>query len=371
MLSEEAANQNISTAVERIGIVVDRLEQASAGASPRLVAKIAPALDQAVNALKSLAEIEKSRAETRKIRAEEERSRYDLKHIAKHERSDARQRYVGMLTPVITTLVLVLTLLAQTWQFSQSERDKENAAEDSRWSAAVKTISETAKMSPIAIELNPFLKSKRYAEDARRTAVQALVSTQDSIVFADLFREAFVPVDWKNLGAVLQLDRALGPQLGKLYDKTYDPKTQTNNNSLLTPEETQKLEYITSALLDISRAVTPLLTDVRPPNQEVDLRGTWFRDCNWSGVNLRNANIENLDLRYAILKGADLSGITSFKGVYLYRTAWWEANRISPALLEHLIQKWPYQDGFTYGPSDVEITRQEYNDAIARLTTIK
>ena len=225
-------------------------------------------------------------------------------------------------------------------------------------------------MSPIAVALNPFLKSKRYAEPAKRTVVQALVGTRDSLVFADLFRQAFVPVGWKNLEGVLQLDRALGPRLGKLYQKTYDPKTKTNNDDLLSPEEREQLDYFTSALSDISLAVTPLLRGPRPTGQNLDLRGTWFKDCDWSGVNLRGANIQDLDLRYAILNGADLSEITSFNGVYLYRTAWWQAKRISRELLEYLIKNWPYEEG-AYGPTDVVILPEEYGEALARLRTNK
>jgi len=75
-------------------------------------------------------------------------------------------------------------------------------------------------------------------------------------------------------------------------------------------------------------------------------------------------------LRYAILNGADLSEITSFNGVYLYRTAWWQAKRISRELLEYLIKNWPYEEG-AYGPTDVVILPEEYGEALARLRTNK
>jgi Pentapeptide repeats (8 copies) len=358
---------DISPAVDRVQKSVEKIEEAIQKGDPTALGELTPALTQSIETLKSLTEIEKSRAETLKLSAEEAKTRYDLAHAAKHERSEARQRYATILGSVVTTMMLIVTLGFQAYQFRRSEEDKRVAAEDAQWSEAVKTVSQASKMSPIAIALSPFLKSKRYAEQAHKTAVQALVGTSDSIVFADLFREAFVPVDWKNLGAVLQLDRALGPRAGKLYTKTYDEKTQKNNNDLLTTEERQQLEYITAALSTIGTAVAPLLRASRPPGEELDLRGAWFQDADWSGADLHDAKIDNLDLRFSILKGADLSGIQSFNGIYLFGTAWWEAGRISPELLEHLVQAWPYKEGFGYGPQEAMVAPQQYSDAITRL----
>jgi hypothetical protein len=358
---------DISPAVDRVQKSIEKIEEAIQKADPTALAQLTPALTQSVEALKNLADIEKSCAETLKLNAEEAKTRYDLDHAAKHERSESRQRYATIVGSLVTTMMLIATLAFQAYQFRRSEQDKQLATEDTQWSDALKTVSQASKMSPIAIALSPFLKSKRYADQARNTAVQALVGTSDSIVFADLFREAFVPVDWKNLDAVLQLDRALGPRAGKLYAKTYDEKTQTNDNKLLTEEEHQQLDYITAALSTIGTAIAPLLKASRASGQELDLSGAWFQDADWSGADLHDAKIDNLDLRFSILKGADLSGIKSFNNIYLFGTAWWDAGRMSPELLEYLVHASPYKEGAKYGPSEIKIAPQQYSDAITRL----
>jgi hypothetical protein len=333
-------------------------------------AELALALEKATLALKSLSEIEKSQVEIRKLTTDEQKTRYDLDHASKQERLEGRQRYITLLTPIFTTLVLGLTLGLQTYQFVKTERDKQDALEDAQWSEAIKTVSQSGKLSPIAITLNPFLKSKRYADVARKTVVQVLTNTHDQ-VFADLFKEAFLPIDWGNLDTVLQIDRTLGPRIGVLYGKTYKPETRENDLKLLNDDEKQEYEYISSALPEISKAVVPLLKGPRPQGQSLDLRSTWFNNCDWSRVNLYGADIDNIDLRFAELGGADLGGITSFSGAELHGTAWWEASRISPELLEYLIRNSPYDAKTRYGMQYKLVSPQQYEDSISRLRSGK
>jgi hypothetical protein len=191
--------EHIRSVIGKLGELVEKTETVSA-------AELVQTLQQVIQVFKSLSEVEKSQAEIRKLQVDE-KIHYDLQHAARKERSEALQRYITLLTPLATTLVLGVTLLTQSYQFAKSEHDKQDAAEDTQWSESVKAISQSVKMSPVAIALNPFFKSKRYADVAKKTAVQALVSTHDYMVFRDLFRGAFVPMDWKNFDAVLQLDR--------------------------------------------------------------------------------------------------------------------------------------------------------------------
>ncbi len=378
------------TELEQIRKMAEELaEKAQQGTTP----EVALALEKITQAFKAPSEVEKSQAEIRKLAIDEQKARYDLDHASRQERVEGRQRYITILTPIATTLVLGFTLLSQTYQFVKSERDKQQALEDAQWSEAVKTVSQSAQLSPIAITLNPFLKSKRYADVARKTAVEALISTRDSTVFADLFKGAFVPMDWANLDTVLQLDRALGPRLGEIWHvRTERIKTKEPNDSnqadhghdeMQTPPpnrravdipkgEQQDYDYITSVLTEISVATAPLLKGPRPARQVVDLRSAWFLHCDWSGVNLYGADIQNIVLNNAILKGADLGGITSFNDVSFYYSAWWDAKRVSPQLLEYLIKKYPYDvndanEGYGPNSGDKRVSLKDYTDAIERL----
>jgi hypothetical protein len=334
----------------------------------------APDLEKATQAFKSLSEIEKTRAEISKLTAEEQKIRHDIENASKQERLEGRQRYITLLTPVFTTLVLGLTLGLQTYQFFRTERDKQEAAEDAQWSEAVKTVSqaEAGKMSPVALTLNPFLKSRRYADRARRTAFEVLSNTHDQ-VFADIFDEAFLPLDWGNLDTVLQIDRTLGKNVGPLYRKSWKPDERVNDiEHLLTDDERQEYKYSTDALYEIGKSVTPLLKGPRPQGQNLDLSSTWFVDCDWSEVNLYGANLVNFDLRGADLDGADLGGITSFGGAEIYYgTAWWDASRISPDFLDYLIRECPYDPTGRYGTKNKQVSRQQYEDAIKRLRSGK
>src|SRR5438094_9170668 len=133
-------------------------------------AELESALEKISQTAKVIADLEKSQAEIRKLTAEEQKARYDLEHASRTE----WRRTLTVVAPFAATLLVAVTLAVQTFQFFRSEKDKREASEDTQWSEAVKTLSQSAKLSPAVIVLNPFLKSKRYAEVARQTAVQLL-----------------------------------------------------------------------------------------------------------------------------------------------------------------------------------------------------
>jgi hypothetical protein len=315
-------------------------------------------LERITQIYKSLSEIDKAEAEIQKIAAEELKARHDLEQDSRQERSQVRERYVTLFTPLATTIVLCLTFVFQAYQFVKSERDKQDDAEDARWSSAVQTVSQEAKLSSIAITLNPFFKSKRYAAAARMTTIQALINMRDPIVSSELFSSAFEPMDWENLDTVLKLDRALGPRLNELYGKV-------NNHTMDSDDPEYKCKE--GLLEDISQAIGPLLKAPRPPKQQIDFRSAWFNHGDWSNVNLSGANMDNISIIYTDLKGADLSKITSFDGIYVFGTPWWEAKQISPELAQYLLRTYPYDPTEFYGTKEVQLTQKDYDDSLVRL----
>jgi pentapeptide repeat protein len=355
--------------IERSNVALDKLEAAIADSNPADAARFVSVLDQLLGGAKCLIEMEKAHCETRKLRVDEERARYDLANVTKHEKSERRQRYLTAAAPVATTLILALTLLTQTYQFAETERSKRMAAEDAQWADAVKTISTSAKMSPVAIALNPFLKSKRYADAAKKTAIQALASAQDSIAFTTLFRASFVPLEWSDFEAVVQLHRAIRPRLNAIYDKYYIPETKKYDESKLSDAEKQERDYLNDARTEIESALGQLLRARRDTTtHEVDLKGMALGYCDWPGVDLRKADIENADMQFVNLKGADLGAITSFESAYFYGTAWWEANRIGPELLAYLTKTYPLDSSVRYGHhNNIEVRKEDYDLALARL----
>jgi Pentapeptide repeats (8 copies) len=221
--------------------------------------------------------------------------------------------------------------------------------------------------SQATLEPNPEQKARVLATLPTQTVVQELATTRDPTIFAPLFKSAFVPVSWSNLDAVLQVDRILGSRLIELYVKSYNEETKENELKRLTEDEIKERDYLRNTIKDISSDVGPLLKGPRPAGQKLDLRRGCFGDCDWRGVNLYGANLDNFDMRSSNLKGADLGEVTSFQDMYMYRTAWWEAKRISPELLQYLLLNSPYEPANTYGPQEYRVSARDYEDSVARL----
>lgn len=332
------------------------------------VPDLASAVEKATGAMKLSSDLEKSRAELRKLALEEAKLSYENATAEKRQRSELLKGYAAVFAPFLTVLTLAVTVIVGGWEFRQTEKDKAAAAEDAQWADAIKVISQSSKLSPGVIALNPFLKSARYGALARDTAVQLLANSNDSALFTDLYGAAFVPVGWDNLAQVIRLDRALKARGSPLWEKTYDRKTDTNDPAKLTPEEKEIEKYVDGALSKICSQVGSILKG-RPSGTALDLSGARFWSCDWSGADVSGANIEGLDLASVDLRGASLAYIVHFEGAYFYNVPWWEAKNISPKLLEYLEHDpdCEYKEAKTYGPRGDKVSPQQYAVAIARL----
>jgi hypothetical protein len=318
-------------------VIATTIEKCENGSTP----EVADMTARAAEALKAIADIEQSRAEASKLKVEESKLRYELDHAPQHDRSQHANSYILLLTPILTTGILAATLVLQGYQFTQSERDKRIATEDAQWSLA-----------PSAVILNPFLKSDRYGKLARRTAIQLMVKSDDPLLFADLFRSAFQPLEWERLPEVLDLNRTLTQGFYQVA-----PLNQRNAS------QQSRYDYAVGAINALGPAVASLLRAPRPNSVSLSLTGTYFMDCDWRRVDLTGADLRDTWLVRVRLEGADLSGVTEFAKAH-FDTAWWEADRIAPKLLEHLLKENPYPTLEYAGES---VSREQYEAAIARL----
>jgi hypothetical protein len=334
------------------------------------VSELASAVEKASGALKLSTDLDKSRAELRNLGLEESKLRYEIDSAPKRERSESLKEYVSLLAPIFTIITLAATLLVQGWQFSRSEKDKREAAEDAQWADTVKTISQNSKLAPAVIALNPFLKSPKYGDLARATAVQLLANTNDQVLFNDLFGAAFTPVSRNNLEQVLKLDRALSTRERPLDDKSYDAQKDTNDYTKLTPEDKSAMDYNDAAFLRIcSQVATALKAAPAAGSPALDLSATYFYDCDLSGVDIAGANIDGVRMIWVDVKGASLADITNFDGSYFYHVAWWEAEKISPTLLQYLENNSDsrYIEKAKYGPRFRTFKPEQYAAALQRL----
>lgn len=361
---------------ERIDALLNVVSVLLAKAQDGTLPELATAVEKASVALripsdleKSQADIQKSQAELYKLSLEDKKLLNEIGSAQKRERSENRKEYVTLLTPIVTIFTLAATLIFQGWQFSQSERDKREASEDAQWADAIKTISQNDKLTPTVIALNPFLKSPRYTELARATALQLLANSNDQNTFTDLFGAVFVPVGWNNIDQLVKLNRALLARERPLRDRTYDSKKDTNDDTKLTPQEHATWNYVLGAQRSICSQAASVLNRPRPSGANLDFSGVSFFDCDCSGIDLKGANLERAELSWVDLKGAELSDIRHFDGLYVYHADWWDAKSISPQLLEFLEKDHTsqYREGAEYGPKSVKFTKEQYEANIARL----
>lgn len=355
---------------------MDEMEQLRAAASSLLqkaqdatVNELASAVEKATGVLRLSSEFEKSRAEMQKLALEESKLRYENETAPQRERSERLREYVSLMTPIVAIVTLAATLGWQSWQFIHSEQDKREAAEDSQWADAVKLISQTSKLSPGVVALNPFLKSKRYGDSARDTAVQLLANTNDDIFFDSLLGATFVPLSWGKLDYLVRLDRALSVRALPLWSKIFNATTRTNEIKNLDPQETEAYNHLNYALTKVCGQIGSLLKQPRPNGLSLDLSATQLFDCDLRGVDLSNTNIEGIGMRYVDLKNANLENITQFNGAYFYGVAWWEATKISPDLRTYLETEFDskYDNSAAYGPLLNRFTPQQYAAALDRL----
>jgi hypothetical protein len=86
--------------------------------------------------LKLASEIENQRAEAQKLKVEEQKISLEVKE-SRQPKSFDWKAFIALLAPVVTTLVLAVTLVVQSYQFNRSEKNKADAAEEMRWTEAI------------------------------------------------------------------------------------------------------------------------------------------------------------------------------------------------------------------------------------------
>ena len=356
--------------------ISEQMEQVRAAATALLdkaessssVADLATAVEKAAGAVKLAADVSKTRSEMAKIREEISRLAQENALVTERGRSERIRDYVALLTPLVTIVTLAATLVAQNWQFLKSEQNKREEALDSQWRDSIKAISASGALSPGVVALQPFLRSPKYHDQAKDLAVNLLASGSDVGFFASLFGAALTPATWSNLDLLLRLDRALSARTNPVYTKSFDPRKETNNVKLLTKGEVATFNYDQAVSPIISAAVGSVLKTSRPPGVTVDLSGTSFNEADWDGIDFDGASLERTNLYWISLKDAELKGVTRFAGMYLYRTAWWEAKSINRPLLEYLKQNSPFKAG-AYGPRHQLTSQRQYDDGVRRLTS--
>ena len=274
---------------------------------------------------------------------------------------------------MFTTFILAGTLVLQSYQFEQSERDKQaearrqaEIAEDLRWTEAVKLLQQANNISPAGALLKSFATSERHGTQAYQTAIQILLKTDDPGLFANLFGSVFDPVGWNNLAQVVELNRILDSNRNALASKSWDRENQASDPRKLTQPERNELDRLETEVKFITTKIALVVKGPRPAWAVLDLRSVDLWAGDFQGADLSGANFSDASLTYVNLKGANLGGITEYAGSSFYGTAWWQASKIGKGLLEYLIKAHPLDLKSSYN-SDQSFSKADYDAAITQL----
>jgi Pentapeptide repeats (8 copies) len=299
---------------------VDELQQLRSSASTLLtkalegssLPDLASAVEKATAVERLVADLETSRAALRKAELEETKLRHENETATSREHSERLKGYVTLFAPLITVITLAVTLLFQNRQVVMSENDKVEAALDTQWQDAQKTISQATQLPIALVTLQPFLTMPKYRDRARLTAVQLAINGTDPQFLDDLLGIAFVPPNWNTFDDLLKIDRGVYSRGYPLYDRTYDEQSQKNLIEKLSPNELATFNYVQGTLPKLSVQIGSVLMLKRPDNFQPDLSKSEFKEADWSGVNLSGAVIENVRFQSMNLKNANLGHITKF-----------------------------------------------------------
>jgi hypothetical protein len=358
---------------------VDQVEQLQRAATSLLekaqqsatVSDLAVAVDKATGVLRLCSELEASRAQARKVALEERKLQHENDTASTRGRFERIKEYVSLSTPIVAIVTLTATLSFQSWQFLQSEKDKAAEAEEAQWRDAYRSVSQSAGINPAIVPLKRFLKSPKYGNLAKETAVQLLAYTTDITFFREVFGMAFVPLGWQDLDYIVRMDRAVAERERPLVEKAWDGKN-ADERRLEPTKERPVYDYVQNVMPQFCEHVGYLLKESRKDHERLDLSATAFQLCDWRGADLSNSNIKNIWLSHVDLKGANLDGISQFDGAIFWRVAWWEASRMSPALRKYLEMNYearydPANRDAQYGPKNETFSPKQYADALRRL----
>ncbi|MGA7697451.1 MAG: hypothetical protein WCA76_20665 [Candidatus Sulfotelmatobacter sp.] len=292
-------------------------------------------------------EIKNQRAEAQKLSKELSQSRL--------------LQFMNLLAPVLTVLILAITLIFQWRQQRQGERDRAEDQDRQRWETAVKSVADTEGKDQTAaiLQLRGIEQSSSsYAEQASQLIISILRKAGGFDEFHALFQAEFSPASEQNLDKILDVDRALHQQW---LDRDLNP--------ILYPtfQGSDEEHKIIRELGFICTQVHPLLQN-RPPGKFFNLSFVAFFDCDLPDVDLTGADLTGFTTARVTFPRANLSGVTRFSDGYWKDTVWWDSRTVSSQLLNYLAAEFPFSaDPKGHYGARFKESEDPYDPALTRL----
>ena len=309
------------------------------------------AMKNAANLFKTIAEIDANQASTKKLHVESKKLDYERVIGDNRTGSEERRYYASLVAPIISTIVLAVTLVFQFYQARVSDNVRREEAtqqtelrEEQRWKDSLSLIDPNNVYS-IGL-LQDFIKSPKYRQRALVIAWDYAERTDTLFIFKELVGSILAPHTWETISQLFAVQK-------KIAARWFDNKNNPAGSN-----------YYEMGISN-GNQIALLLRDKRPSNVSLSLSGISFWDIDLSGADLHSADLSNTGLTRINLTGADLSGVTYFQGMKALGTAWWRVKLISPNLLDFLVGDAPFNANTQY--SGPQPTKDEYDSAVGAL----
>jgi len=280
--------------------------------------------------------------------------------------------FVIQLTPFLSVLTVMLTLVFNSYQTRKESQQKREEAvrqaaadEEKRFNDAIALIQKTENFSPAVAILSTFANGP-FAPQARQTAVSLLLSTKSYDNFVTLFNSYVEPVSWENVKQLLDLLRSVSTAVGPILTKAW--VNNMTDLSVLTPAEMDNYTLMTQERTFLGTKLATLLTQSRTSPHPLDLTNMGLDAIDLTGADLRGCmapktwDCVNLD-------DTDLRGFVNFQSSWFFNTAWWHARRIDTPFLEYLMARFPYTET-QRANSRIAISAADYQRNLTRLRAL-
>jgi hypothetical protein len=318
--------------------------------------EIAERSDDSDSLLKAL-QIVNLAADSRQKAADfEQTSRENNRAGQVFERTKILAKILTPVLPVIAILLTAGTLIFQIVQFSNTSDAQRKSTEDTAWHATMKNVvlQPPSAVLVAAFDMQSFLSSPRYDQQARAILATLLPNVEDSSGFDVVFSNLHRTTNKDQLDELVGIARVIAAKDHDTFkadnhgteksfrDFVQDPTAFYGDES---DSPVLHLALVRSWEIDsISQGLSyfwaPNTARYKGSPSGHNLSGI-ILESNFTDVNFSSANLESAMFWGATVTNTDFSGISKFKNSQWQHTNWWNANKMSCDLVRYLMREYP------------------------------
>ena len=277
--------------------------------------------------------------ESQKALADAEKSGVEIENAKKPPPKELTRLFISTLAPMITAIVLIVTLWFQISQSKENTANQIQSAEDLAWREMLKRVGVKNAGDDITTPtlIKSFYQSKKYGTQAREISILFLGNIVDRTHFKILFNDIVTSTNWKNIDQLVTLSNILKRQLIALNKE---------NREYLAFEVGEELAYVASEIIKVLN-----ISDTNRP-KNIDLRGVIFNHLVLDNVNFSGANIGGVQFTFCSTKNATFTNVSNYDDEFdpstWEGTAWWRTQQLDKGLVNYLRESYPKNDTIKY-----------------------